>query len=130
MNTLNSKLFLICALLAGFVCITALPQAEAACVNNYTDVSLQYWAGGSHHGTVGSKQSGCWSGQEGGASWVTINTKKTSGKYWYVEIQVPDNGGVDITGHKDPRLMASEVLNEKGKVIFLGYLTGPHSSIR
>ena len=130
MNTLNSKLFFICALLAGFVCLAAFSQAKAGCVNNYTDVTLQYWAGGAYKGTVGSKQSGCWSGQEGGAKWVTINTKKTSGKYWYVEIQVPDDGGVDITGHQDPGLMASEVLNDKGKVIFFGYLTGPHSSVK
>jgi len=81
-------------------------------------------------GTVGSKQSGCWPGQEGGAKWVTISTQKNSDEYWYVEVKVPDNGGVDITGHKNPNLMASEVLNEKGKVIFLGYLTGPHSSIK
>lgn len=129
MNTIKSKSFLICALLAGFVCITVVPQAGAGCVNNYTDVPIQYWAGGAHQATVGAKQSGCWSAM-GGARWISINTKKTSGKYWYVEIQVPDNGGVDITGHKDPNLMASEVLNEQGKVTFLGYLTGPHSSIR
>lgn len=130
MKTLKSKLFLIRALLAGFVYLAAASQAEAGCVNNFTDVSLQYWAGGTHNGIVGSKQSGCWPGQKSGASWVTINTQKNSGKYWYVEIQVPDDGGVDITGHKDPRLMASEVLNEKGNVIFLGYLTGPHGSIK
>ncbi len=130
MNTVKSKLFLICALLAGFICITAVPQAGAGCVNNYTDVPIQYWAGGAHKGTVGSKQSGCWPGQKGGAKWITISTKKTSGKYWYVEAKVPDNGGVDIVGNKDPNLMASEVLNEKGKVIFLGYLMGPYSSIK
>jgi hypothetical protein len=128
-KTVTSKLFLIFALLHGIVCIIALPQAEAGCVNNYTDVPLQYWAGGAYKGTVGSKQSGCWPAK-GGSRWITISTKKNSNKYWYVEIKVPDSGGVDITGHKDPNLMASEVLNAKGNVIFLGYLTGPHSSIK
>lgn len=130
MKTVKNKLFLICALLAGFICIAAVPRAGAGCVNNYTDVPIQYWAGSTYNSTVGSKQSECWPGQKGGAKWISISTKKTSGKYWYVEIQVPDDGGVDITGHKDPNLMASEVLNEKGKVIFLGYLSGPHSSIK
>lgn len=130
MNTDKSKLFFACALLAGFIFITAAPQAGAGCVNNYTDMTIQYWAGGAHAGTVGSKQSGCWPGQKGGTKWITIRAIKASNQYWYVEVPVPDDGGVDITGKKNPNAMASEVLNEKGEVIFLGYLMGPYSSIK
>lgn len=137
MNSIKLKTFLICALVAGFFCMTTVPQAGAWCFSNYTELPLKYWVEDVHKDTVGIRETECWPGAleaKGGARWMTIHEvshpRDHSDAYWWVPVQVPRNGDAIITGGKVPSQMTVEVTTDEGEQIYMGQLDGPHDTVK
>jgi hypothetical protein len=135
-NIAKGKILLI-MLLTGLFCLNAVPQAGAWCFNNFTDLPIRFWVEDVHKATVGIRQTECWPGAypgKGGARWITIHEISYPGdhsdKYWYVPVQVPQNGDATIIGGRVASQMSVEVTNDKGEPIYNGQLDGPFDTVK